>query len=147
MISPMTAPEPNTTFARARHKEMLVVSLVAITLSFLLVIRADGRVAFRGVERYAVPETCLAHSLFGIDCPACGLTRSFIMLSRGDVAASLAFHRLGWMMALAVLLQVPYRSACLLSGRSLPRGPASVFGYVLIAALLLNWLVLHAHTA
>jgi hypothetical protein len=140
----MTAIQPNTDSARRRHREMLLISLATIVLSFLLVIRADGRVAFRGLEAHAVPETCLAHSLFGIDCPACGLTRSFICLAQGDLAGSLAFHRLGWMMALAVVLQVPYRAGCLLSDRSLARVPASAVGYLIIAALLLNWILPHA---
>jgi hypothetical protein len=119
---------------------MQAISLLAIALSFLLVIRpGDGRVAFRGLERYPVPETCLAHGLFGVDCPACGLTRSFICLARGDWPAAFAYHRLGWMMAVAVLLQVPYRTLCLLTHRSLPARPASIFGYLLIAALLINW--------
>ena len=140
----MSATQPNSDSARRRHRDVLLASLSVILLSFLLVIRADGRVAFRGAEGYAVPETCASHALLGIDCPTCGLTRSFIELARGDWRASLGFHRLGWMVALAVVLQVPYRSACLLSGRSLGRAPASAVAYVFVAAVLLNWVILHA---
>jgi len=46
--------------------------------------------------------------------------------------------------ALAVLLQVPYRSACLFGGRSLGRAAAAAFACGLAAALLLNWVLLHA---
>jgi len=135
---------PTNSQPRRRHREVLLAALAVIALSFLLVIRPDGRVAFRAAEHYAVPETCVAHALLGVDCPMCGLTRSFIELARGDWRASLGFHRLGWMVALAVLLQVPYRSACLFGGRSLGRAPAAAFACGLAAALLLNWVLLHA---
>jgi hypothetical protein len=120
---------------------MLVIALIAIALSFALTIRADGRVAFRGLMSHPLPETCLSRSLFHVDCPACGLTRSFIELSRGHWAASLAYHRLGWMMALAVVLQLPYRTLGLRTRRTLARPIASAFAMSLIAALILQWLV------
>jgi hypothetical protein len=120
---------------------MLIISLAAIALAFLLVVRADGRVALRGLEQHPAPESCLSHSLFHVDCPACGLTRSFIELARGDLARSLSYHRLGWFMALAVLLQLPYRTVCLMTGRTPSRPSPALFGLLLIAALMLNWLV------
>ena len=131
-----------TAAQRRRHWEMLIVSLIAIALSFVLFIRADGRVALHGLGQFPAPESCLSHSLFGIDCPACGLTRSFIELAAGHWSASLTYHRLGWMMALAVLLQLPYRGVCLLTNRSLARPITSTVAFALIAALLLNWLIL-----
>src|SRR3954464_9055308 len=96
------ATESTSPAAVRRHWEMLVLSIVVVVLSFLFMIRTDGRVAFRGFTGRALPDTCLSHALFGIDCPACGLTRSFVKLSRADWSGSLAYHRLGWMMALAV---------------------------------------------
>ena len=138
----MTLAQPTTPAARRRHWEMLIICSLAIVLSFTLMIRPDGRVALRGVELIALPQTCLSHTLFGIDCPACGLTRSFIELSRGHWSASLVYHRLGWMMALAVLIQLPYRITCLATSRSLHPATTTAFGYVLIAALVLNWVVM-----
>src|SRR4051812_37676076 len=127
---------------RARHIEMLVLAGIVIVLTFALTVRDDGRVAFRFFERFPVPETCLSKSMFHVECPGCGLTRSFIELSRGHLAASLRYHRVGWLIALAVLGQVPYRIACMrrrraVFGEAFPR----YFGYVLIVSLLLNWLL------
>lgn len=31
-------------------------------------------------------------SVFGIDCPGCGMTRAFFALMRGDLATSLAYN-------------------------------------------------------
>jgi len=35
---------------------------------------------------------CAYKSLFGIDCPACGIQRSFWSLLKGDPASSFAFY-------------------------------------------------------
>jgi hypothetical protein len=138
----LVAAVPTSTPAqRRRHWEMLIISLLAIALSFALFIRPDGRVALRGLEAHPVPETCLAKEMFHIECPGCGLTRSFICLARGDVAGSWAYNHVGWLMALACLLQVPYRTVCLSTHRSLASRPSTIFGYVLIAALIVNWVI------
>jgi hypothetical protein len=121
---------------------MLVFSSLAIVLSFALFIRPDGRVALRGLENHPVPETCLAKTVFHIDCPGCGLTRSFISLARGDVAAAWKYNRVGWLLALACLVQIPYRSYALARQRMLAPRSSAIFGYLLIAALVGNW-VLH----
>ena len=36
--------------------------------------------------------SCAWKSLFGIDCPACGMQRSFIYLLKGDITASLMVY-------------------------------------------------------
>lgn len=40
-----------------------------------------------------LPETCATRRHFGFDCPGCGLTRSFIHIADGDLAAA---WRLNW---------------------------------------------------
>src|SRR5215203_2756238 len=139
-IPPLT--EPATKAGRRRHWEMFIIALIAISLSFVLTIHEDGRVAMRGLDKHAAPESCLSHSLFGISCPGCGLTRSFIRLAQGDLHGSLHYHRLGWMMAAAVLIQLPYRAVGLHSNRILARRPATLVGIAIIAALIGNWLLL-----
>lgn len=39
--------------------------------------------------------TCPSHLLFGVDCPFCGLTRSFVALAHGDLGRALHFHPAG----------------------------------------------------
>jgi hypothetical protein len=139
----IAAAAPTSTPAqRRRHWEMLIISSLAIVLSFALFIRPDGRVALRGLGDHPVPETCVAHAVFHIDCPGCGLTRSFICLAQGRLAESWNFNHVGWLMALACLIQVPYRAFSLATNRSLAPRPSTVFGYLLIAALIGNWFVL-----
>ena len=40
-------------------------------------------------------STCAFRNTFGIPCPGCGLTRSFIAVSHGDFAAAIRSHPLG----------------------------------------------------
>jgi hypothetical protein len=130
---------------RRRHQEMLVVALGVIALSFLLDVHADQRVAFRYLPGIPMPETCLSRGMFGVRCPGCGLTRSFVYLAHGELLASLEMHRVGWLLAAAILFQIPYRSYALLYGDVSPATLFAyrIFGYVLIGLLVLNWLCLY----
>jgi hypothetical protein len=129
---------------RRRHLEMLLAATGVVVLAFVLDVRPDQRVALHWLPDYPLPETCLARSIFGIPCPGCGLTRSFIYLARGDWQQAQALHHLGWLMALAVLLQFPYRLHCLLRGDCSPAmlTASRWFGAVLIVLLVGNWLCL-----
>ena len=52
-------------------------------------------------------------------------------------------HRLGWLMAVAVLIQFPYRIFAIRRGGDLPLGlrvPA-LFGWALILLLVVNWIL------
>jgi len=123
---------------------MLLVAGAIVLLAFSMEVVAGGqRVAFVGLLDYPLPHSCMSRSLFGVPCPGCGLTRSFIYLAHGDWRSSLAMHRLGWLMALAVVLQFPYRIASLAyPGREvLGTAAPKIFVYLLIALLTVNWLV------
>jgi hypothetical protein len=126
-----------------RHREMLVASILILAIAFLLQVRKDDQVAPALFPNCPLPSTCLSRSLFGIDCPGCGLTRSFVLLAHGDWQASLARHRLGWLLAVAVALQIPYRLTGLLRRNKEPLGRRipKLFGLALIAALIGNWLL------
>jgi hypothetical protein len=121
---------------------MLLLAVGVVVLSFALEVRPDQRVALHRLSEYPMPETCRSRALFGVKCPGCGLTRSFIYLAQGDWNASLAVHRLGWLLALAVLLQFPYRLWALRAGdpSAARLNACRWFGYFLIAALVGNWL-------
>jgi hypothetical protein len=128
---------------RRRHREMLAVAVAVAGLAFLLEVHADQRVAFRFLPEWPLPETCPARMIFHVDCPGCGLTRSFIHLARGDWRASWNIHHVGMLLALAVVLQIPYRLAALRSPTAAPLGTVfpNYFGALLIVLLLINWVM------
>lgn len=61
---------------------------------------------------------CWLHAAFGVDCPMCGMTRSFVAFAHGDLGAAFRFHPAGPLLfvAMAVLVVsvavVSVRRAC-----------------------------------
>lgn len=128
---------------RWRHWELLSICLVAVVAAFLLDVRDDRCVVGRVGSGFALPPLCASRAIFGVDCPGCGLTRSIVHLAHRRWHESFAAHRLGWLMGLAILLQLPYRTICLLraDGNPVPRFIRRTFTVSVVVALLGNWAV------
>lgn len=127
---------------RRHHLFILLASVAVLLAAFLLRVRPDQRVELAVLPGWPLPETCYARSVMGWNCPGCGLTRSFVYLAAGDVEASLAVNRVGWIFALVFCLQVPYRlwAICSAEGRPLGRRAPWLFVWVPFALLIANWL-------
>lgn len=139
LVPGATAP-PLLPSQRKRHREMLWIASIVLVLSFLL--RVEGtRVAFSIWPSHPIPELCGLRAWTGYSCPGCGLTRSFIHLAHGRLAESYRCHRLGWVLALFVLLQFPYRIRCLTRGQFFSARQTLWISRALIASLILNWIV------
>ena len=130
---------------RTRDVSLLWIVVAVLVLSFTLRIRADQRIELLGLSGFPAPEMCGSRIWFGLDCPGCGLTRGFIRLAGGDWLGAIALNRVAPLLALAVLAQIPYRLASLLAWPPARRFADSVwpkaFGWVLIVALIGNWLL------
>src|SRR5204863_3895983 len=87
---------------------LLCVAIFIIAASFLLQLSGTERLTFSW-SQVELPPLCPSRALFGVECPGCGLTRSFVALAAGDLRESWRFHRLGWLLAFAVVGQIPYR--------------------------------------
>jgi hypothetical protein len=125
-----------------RQRSMLRLSLLALGLACLLQVRSDQRVEFRWGWTGPLPESCGSRVFLGMECPGCGLTRSFIYLSRGQWSDAWKVNRVGWLLALATVFQVPYRLYCmreLRAGRSARFWWAPWCSWIIIIALLGNW--------
>ncbi|QEH34198.1 hypothetical protein OJF2_27330 [Aquisphaera giovannonii] len=132
-----------TRVAARRHREVLVVAAIALALAFALDVGDDDRVTPRGCPGIPLPPTCMSRSLFGVDCPGCGLTRSVIRASRGDWSGSWRTHHLGILFLVVLLIQVPYRLAALRRPARpiVPPRWQDAMSYALIALLIGNWLI------
>ena len=127
---------------------MLAIAVTVIVLAFSLKTRPDQLVEFRWLPGYPMPETCMSRAWFGVSCPGCGLTRSFISLVRGDWAAAFQYSRVTFVLAFTVLTQIPYRTFMLLqlSKHGMPEPDigivGTVFSWLIIVALVGNWCLL-----
>ena len=126
---------------RSRHRILLALAAIVAALAWSLEVRPDERVAFRGFSRWPLPQSCYSRALFGVPCPGCGLTRSFVFLARGDWPAAWREHRLGWLLAGLVVLQFPYRLWALAAGKEARLSPKVVTALAVALTILMfaNW--------
>lgn len=128
---------------RRRHIEMLCFSIAVLIGATVLQIPDGHRVALPGLPQLPFPETCMSKAWFGVSCPGCGLTRSFICMIHGHWVDAVAYNRVGPILFLCTLIQIPYRAiglCCRLNyplGRRVARGTARM----LIGLLIGNWLI------
>lgn len=125
------------------HIEMLVFSILIIIASLVLHVGDEGKVQIGPNPSFHLPPLCLSRAIFGVECPGCGLTRGFVLLAHGHWYDSLAMNRVGWFVALALLIQIPYRVLAIRRHESLPLGkwPPTLLAWAVIAALIGNWLL------
>jgi len=108
VAAPAKTPAPPMT---VDHWVILTLSCVVLFLAVLLENRGEGRtqVVYLPGMSSPLPETCYSKRMFGMECPGCGLTRSFIAMASGDVSRAWLFNPGGVLFFLMVVFQVPYR--------------------------------------
>ncbi len=91
---------------------LAVICAAVIVCAYVLDLTDAARPAFRvpGTDtRLTLPESCPSKLLWGFPCPGCGLTRSFVAMSRGEVLRAHRFNAMGPVLFVLCVLQVPYR--------------------------------------
>jgi hypothetical protein len=118
-------PEPPTTaavsaratkFFRSEwqlHFWLLLLCLAVVTLAATMSVHETKQVRLPGVT-FSLPELCYFRRGTGMDCPGCGLTRSFISLAHGRFLLACQYNLAGVLFFPVVALQIPYRLAQLL---------------------------------
>lgn len=126
---------------KVRHWQILVIASAIILIAPFLHIREDQRIEFFLLPDYPFPHICLSKRWLRLECPGCGITRSLVSFSRGNFADSFRYHQLGWLFAISILFQIPFRSWALIKKKANPLGILfpKIFGSVLIALLVWNW--------
>ena len=124
------------------HIQILVAATLVVILSLGLNVVDRERIAFVGLENHPLPHSCVSRMLWNAPCPACGLTRSFVLLFHGDLAGSLRMHPVGFWIAALVVFQIPYRLLVLRSPeRFLPSAHlGAVLTYGTLIALFVAWI-------
>jgi hypothetical protein len=134
---------------RTEHLWILFFCAGAILCSFLMDLAPDGSLRFSVPGAGAVlslPPFCMSTRLFGITCPGCGLTRSFVAVAHGEYVLALQMNGLGPVLFFLACLQIPYRIVEYLgvfggstAWRWLSRAHYPV-AWIILAALVGNWI-------
>ncbi len=86
----------------------LLLAMCSALLLAAIVLRPDPDVLT--LFGYEVPILCGFRRLFGVPCPGCGLSRSFVFLAHGQVLEAFRANWMGPPLFLLVASQVPYRA-------------------------------------
>lgn len=89
--------------ARSLDLGLAGVMAAQLVASAWLVLVGD-RVALPGGGELS--GLCWFRRVVGLDCPFCGMTRSFVALAHGELAAALRFHPAGPLLFAAMLVAV-----------------------------------------
>jgi hypothetical protein len=92
------------------HRTILLLCSAIVVLSMVLSVRSGTRVLLPLVGT-PLPELCMMRRWTGAGCPGCGMTRCFISLGHGDLAAAWSYNPAGFWFFAIVLFQIPYRAA------------------------------------
>ena len=126
--------------------QMLFLGICVIVLclaAFLEVASQDTGQVMLG--QWTLPELCQSKRVFQVNCPGCGLTRSFIYMAHGDVPAAFRIHAVGAMMFVGVIVAIPFfilNTIWLACGRASLIGERGVSWLVLGSTLVMmtHWL-------
>lgn len=108
----MTTSEPSESgrsFETRADLVLLVLAVATLSLAAALRIRDSQAVLIPWTE-IPLPETCWTRRVLKVDCPGCGMTRSFIRLAHGDWRAACEFNLAGPVMFALVAAQIPWRT-------------------------------------
>jgi hypothetical protein len=103
----------------------------------------DGAPLRMGAHQAMGLPPCTFYDLTGKPCPSCGMTTSFSLLMHGDVLNSLRANGVGTLLALVLLVLIPWNLVCAARGRlygirSLERSMLwFLLGFMLV--LMLRW--------
>jgi hypothetical protein len=91
------------------HWMMLGLCVAVLLLSSLLSVRERTQVLVPLLGR-PLPELCHFKKYTGIDCPGCGLTRSFISIAHGRLREAWRYNPGAFVLFPIMLFQIPFRA-------------------------------------
>jgi len=124
------------------HVMFLLMALAIIVCSFVMTSEGKTIVRVPGVAMQ-MPETCMSRRMWGMDCPGCGLTRSFISMSHVQFSRAVSFNPAGPIVYLFVLVQIPWHAFQMVRLWKLRRPIESMWLYVplfgMTVVVLVQW--------
>ena len=128
---------------RTSHVSYLVILLLFLLVPFLVSLKpvSPRPLSLLGIP---LPPGCPSRQLFNVECPGCGMTRSFVALTHGQWKLAWDYHRIG------IVLYVYFAARVLAHAWFLVRPEAAshrvgeavynLTAWSMIVLLLGNWL-------
>ena len=91
---------------RSADRSMMLLCGLVLLASFLLTPGVD----VVSLGSWHVPALCMSRRVFDIQCPGCGLTRSFVFLAHFHPVMAWEANKLGIPMYFLVAAQIPFRA-------------------------------------
>src|SRR5436190_13214116 len=88
---------------------ILGLSSGVILLSMLLTLGSEPDQVMVPLINRPLPPLCTMKRVTGIDCPGCGLTRSFVALGHGQWQDSFRYNPAGPIWFFLIAAQIPYQ--------------------------------------
>ncbi|QEG40053.1 DUF2752 domain-containing protein [Roseimaritima ulvae] len=139
--TPPAEPVPGTSVMTGSTVIAWLVGLTAVVAAAAMLRFEAPRTVLLPWSDVALPESCGAQRMLGIDCPGCGLTRSFILTAHGRLGDAFQMHPAGTLAFIVLTLIIPlrlwqgYRVAI---GRP-PRSTVMAEVWVLLSLLVLSF--------
>jgi hypothetical protein len=114
---------------------------VLLSSNFILIFLIFIRYVVVGLN--GLPHFCLFQRIFGIPCPGCGITRSFIALSELNIASSWHYNPVGIFIILFILIQIPMRVYAMIfinKGESIS-SLSKILSNLIVLSLLIVWII------
>lgn len=135
------------TLERVALCSLLVYLAVLLAASALLACLPAGA----GLRRFLTPAPCSMLSHFGVPCPLCKGTTTFVMIWWGQLGEALRLNPFAFAMFWGMVAAVPALAYLVVTGRSIrsffgrmPKHAGLWVGIVLGGLFLLNWVYLIA---
>jgi Protein of unknown function (DUF2752) len=147
---PLAAPPPSHPGVRIALVGIVIGWLAVFAVAAWLSPYRDGQPLREETHRQLGLPECNFKHWTGLSCPACGMTTSFALLVRGDVANSLRANFAGTLLALIGMAYIPWSLMSMWLGRWLwvrnlePWLIRIVFAWV--AIMLIRWAAMLAWT-
>src|SRR5262245_40700838 len=125
------------------HIVLLALCSVVLVLAAILSVRNQTQVVVP-ILGQPLPALCLARRITGSGCPGCGMTRSFMSLMHGDLAAAWRYNPAGPLLFGLMAAQIPFRAVQLwLIRRGLPElntgWTAQILLLILVVLMIGQW--------
>jgi len=122
---------------RNQYEANILISNLFIIIMFIAL--KDRLLVFAN----ALPHFCLFDKITGIQCPVCGMIRSFCELSKGNFIQACMLNVSSFFVASFFIFQIPLRVYSLYSPEKQEKitNLSKSFSWIVIVVIISNWLI------